>query len=178
MIPFTSSGGGSGGGVRLVANTLSGLGVIQAFGAGFFGTFGGDGRIRVKAFQLELPVPSTVSRGIPGLIAPPAGFPSLRIASVDRGLTPATPQATFLAVPDITLTPALSNPITVNLVATNIATGTVVEVAVVTEGVATRTVVNSTPLAGSLASSTATASVNLPPGVSVIAATATFATAP
>ncbi len=37
--------------------------------------------------------------------------------------------------------------------------------------------VNSTPLGGTLASSTATASVTLPNGISVISATATFATA-
>ena len=58
--------------------------------------------------------------------------------------------------------------------ANNVPLGTALAISVVTEGVATRATFNSTPLAGTLTASTATASVTLPPGTSVLTATATF----
>ena len=88
---------------------------------------------------------------------------------------PANPQGSFQAPPDITLSPLLPNPVTVNLEAANIPTGTLIVVTVTPEGAA-RTTVNSTPLSGTQASSAATASVTLPNRASVISAAATFAT--
>lgn len=181
-IPTSFSGCGSGGGVRLVANDISGgdfAALIQVRGL-LLGNcfFGGSGRVRLEAFQFNaLSIPQQFSRGIPGTIVPAAGFPTLRITAVAGVAAPANPNATFLAAPDIALSPTLTNPVTVDLAATHVPVSTAVEVAVVTEGVATRTIVNSTPLGGTLASSTATASVTLPNGISVISATATFATA-
>ncbi len=188
---FLFAGCGSGGGIRLIANGIAGTGEIIAEGGprSQFTTFrtpcfdafivqGGEGRIRLETFQDSFTggtVP-IASRGIPGAVTPAPGFPTLRIAAVGGVAAPANPQATFLATPDITLSPAVINPVAVNLTATNIPIGTFMAVSVVTEGVATRTTVNSTPLTGTLAASTATANVTLQNGTSVISASATFAT--
>lgn len=68
----------------------------------------------------------------------------------------------------------MSNPVTVNLQATNLPVGTVLQVTLTNE-LGERTTVNSTPLAGTQASSTATASVTLPTsGIAVISASVTL----
>jgi len=90
---------------------------------------------------------------------------------------PANPQGSFLALSDITLSPTVTNPLTVNLTAANIPVGTFVAVTVTPEA-GPRTTENSTALSGTLAGSTASASVTLRNGVSIISATATFATSP
>lgn len=105
-------------------------------------------------------------------------FPNVRITAIGGAQVPPNPQAAFLAVPDTTLNPSMPNPITVNLQASNVPLGTVLAVSAVTEGFTTPITVNSTPLSGTFASSSATANVNLPPGVTVLRATATFAAAP
>jgi hypothetical protein len=183
------AGGGAGGAVRLVANTIStagGTGSIDVRGGyapGYpFG--GGQGRVRLEGFQIDnITVNYTIfgsvpSKGLPGPVLPDANFPSVRIVSIGGVSVPPNPQASFFYAPDTTLDPGTANPINVSLQAANIPVGSVIAVSVVTEGVATRSTVNSTPLAGTLASSTATASVTLPPGTSVLTATATFAAAP
>lgn len=171
-------GAGSGGGIRLVANRISGTGTITATGGTGSGNSAGLGRVRLEAFDLAFtgsfnPAPSTAT---PGPVFPPTNFPSIKISLVATVLVPTIPQGTFLEPPDITLSPLATNPVAVNLEATNIPVGTVVAVTVKTEGGGNPVTVNSTPLVGSEALSTATASVNLPNGTSVISATATFAT--
>lgn len=175
-------GGGSGGAIRLVANALSinsgGLLRITASGGGSFARSGGSGRIRYEAFDLQgadlgTTPPATV--GTPGPVTPPTGFPTLRITAVGGVSAPANPQGSFYGAPDITLSPSVTNPVTVDLAASNIPLGTVVTLTVIPEAGA-RTTVDSTPLTGTEASSTATASVNLTNGVDVLIATGTFAT--
>ena len=176
---FANGGGGSGGAIRLLANRILGNNNTQlrARGGGSGPVGGGLGRIRVEAFELNLaagfidPPPST---GTPGPVTPPAGFPSLRIPAVGGVSPPAIPQGTFLAPPDIALSPTVMNPVTVELAAANIPLGTTIAVTVRPEA-GPITTVDSTPLEGTLASSTATASVSLANGVSVISANATFA---
>ncbi len=97
------------------------------------------------------------------------------IVSVDGGAAPPAPQGSFDVPPDITLSPAVTNPVTVTLQASNVPVDTVIAVTVTPEG-GSPTTVNSTPLSGTLASSTATASVTVPPGNSIVSAAATFAT--
>jgi hypothetical protein len=181
------SGCGSGGAIRLIANTMSGGQIetrdlncsITTLGTA---TGGSSGRVRLEAFNLgNITSFPAASRGTPGQVPalPGPNFPKVQITSIGGAAVPPNPQATFLSVPDTSLDPnSTPNPVTVDLQASNVSLGTVIAVSVVTEGFTTATTVNSTPLAGTLASSTATASVTLPPGVSVITAAATFAAAP
>jgi hypothetical protein len=136
------------------------------------------GRIRLEAFEIAAtggmnPPPSS---GLPGPVTPPANTPTLRITAVAGVAPPANPQGSFLAQPDITLSPTVANPVTVDLAASNVPLGTNIAVTVKSEGAAPTTTLSS-GLGGTLASSTASASVTLPNGTSVISATATFATA-
>jgi hypothetical protein len=173
------SGCGAGGGIRLVANTITANGslvdVRSLCGTGFDGGFG---RVRLEAFQLlgsfNTAGITTVSQGLPGRARPDATSASVQIMSIGGVSVPAGAAATYFNVPDVTLTSGVPNPVTVALQATNVAVGTGIVVSVVTEGQTTRSSFTSTPLAGTLASSTATASVTLPPGTSVLTATATF----
>ena len=138
---------------------------------------GGFGRIRLEAFEITVtgsinPPPSS---GLPGPVTPPATTPTLKITAVAGVAPPANPQGSFLASPDITLSPTVTNPVTVNLAASNVPLGTNIAVTVKSEGAAPTTT-SSTALSGTLASSTASANVTLPNGTSIISATATFAT--
>jgi len=179
-----ASGCGSGGAIRLIANSIVTNGALldvrSGCSAGLIG--GGLGRVRLETFQQSGGFGpggiTTSSQGLPGKVLPDSASPSVRIVSIGGVNVPPTPQATYFNVPDVTVDPNLANPITVALEAHNVPLGTALAVSVVTEGVATRTTFNSTPLTGTLASSTATANVTLPPGTSVLTATATFAGAP
>ena len=175
-----SSGCGSGGAIRLIANAIVTNGALldvrSGCGAGIF--LGGLGRVRLETFQQTGGFGpggiTTSSQGLPGKVLPDNASPSVRIVSIGGVNVPPTPQATYFNVPDVTVDPNTVNPMTVALQASNVPLGTALAVSVVTEGVATRTTFNSTALAGTLASSTATANVTLPPGTSVLTATATF----
>jgi hypothetical protein len=172
------SGCGAGGAIRLVANTIIASGLLDVRSFCAVGFDGGAGRIRLEAFSFQgafntASVP-TVSQGLPGRVRPDATSPSVRIVSIGGVPVPPTAAASYFTVPDVTLGATVPNPISVALQATNVTVGTVIAVSVVTEGHATRTSFTSTPLTGTLGSSTATASVTLPPGTSVLTATATF----
>ena len=179
-----ASGCASGGAIRLIANAIvtngAQLDVRSICAAGTIP--GGFGRVRIETFQLtgnfSVLGGAPFSQALPQKVLPDNASPSVRIVSIGGAGVPATPQATYFNVPDVTLNPTLANPITVALQANNVPLGTALAISVVTEGVATRTTFNSTPLAGTLAASTATASVTLPPGTSVLTATATFVAAP
>ena len=179
---------GSGGAIRVVANQIVVGSNYDPFnvnpfslsqncatnGSTFISCFNG-GRVRLEAFTLDwgLTIPE-YSRGLPG----PLVFPTLKIASIGGVAAPSDTVGTFVDSTDVILDPSLSNPITVNLAASNVPLGTVVQLTVVSEAVVAPVTVLSTPLAGTLLASTATASVTLPPGASVITVTATFAAAP
>lgn len=179
--PFVVFGGGcgAGGGVRLVANRITGHAATIALspgtrcsqGSNSFEGRGGSGRVRVEAYQLDVVVPLEFSRGTPG----PLSVPALRITSVGGIAAPDGAQGTMVANPDIVLAPDTPNPVIVGLSASGVPAGTIVELRVASEGVATRSTTTSTPLTGTLDASTATATISLPNGTSVITATVTFA---
>jgi hypothetical protein len=179
-----ASGCGAGGAIRLIANAIVTNGALLDVRSGCSsGLFvGGLGRVRVETFQQSGGFGpggiTTSSQGLPGKVLPDNASPSVRIVSIGGVIVPPTPQAAYFNVPDVTVNPNVANPITVALQANNVPLGTALAVGVITEGVAARATFNSTPLAGTLAASTATASVTLPPGTSILTATATFVAAP
>lgn len=67
----------------------------------------------------------------------------------------------------------VTNPVTVNLAASGIPVGTVVNV-ILNQPYGPNIKANSSPLAGTLQSSTATASINIPPGATVLMASTTY----
>lgn len=175
---FDQTGGSaSGGAVRLIANRIEGNGQIQASGGSTSRGRGGAGRVRLEAFEIAFTgvITTTPSPGLPGPVTAPTRSPALRITAVAGVNPPANAQGSFLTTPDITLSLTVTNPVTVELAASNIPLGTNVEVTVTPEGGAQTTVL-STALSGTEASSTASATVTLPNGISIISATATFAT--
>jgi len=171
-------GGGSGGAIRLVANTITGNPRLYANGGGgWAGAGGSPGYIRAEAYDLNglnplLDVPF-ISYGLPNPVTLP-NLPILNILSIGGVAAPATPKGSFYQQPDIVVPTSMSNPVTVNLQASNLPVGTVLQVTLTKES-GERTTVNSTALAGTQASSTATASVLLPTsGVAVISASVTL----
>jgi hypothetical protein len=104
---YTTSGadlnasGGSGGGVRVVTNSLDGTGVTRALGGGGYQT-GGSGRIRLERVinnnTIEVtPDPSMVplTDGDTALLWPPTDAPTVKILSIGGVSTPADPRAAF-----------------------------------------------------------------------------------
>lgn len=175
---FNPGGPGSGGGIRLIANTISGAGSISAAGGGpsRLNSIGGNGRIRLEANTLSFSGAFTgvLTVATPGIINF-SSIPTISITSIGGALVPALAQGAFTS-PDITL-PFSTNPnsITVNLSASNVPVGTIVNVSVTARNnIANR--YDSSALSGTLASSTATATIGLnSTQVSVIRAEATFA---
>jgi hypothetical protein len=177
----TLSGCGSGGSIRLVANTIVTNGAQLDVRSGCSGAIGGGfGRIRLEAYSIQgnfgaVGGPPTLSQGLPGPVVPGPASPSIRIVSIGGVNVPPSPQASYFNPPDVNVNPATPNPIPVVLQGTNVPPGTAVNLSVITEGIATRASFTSGPLSGTPASSTATANVTLPPGTSILTATATFA---
>jgi hypothetical protein len=183
-----NGGGGSGGAVRLIGTTVTGSGGTINIGGGTSGGLGGNvggagaaGRVRVEAFNNTLSaymtggVAASVSSGAPTSVTL-ANAPTLQITSVGGVATPANPAGSFFA-PDVVLPGTTSNPVTVNISAANVPTGTTLAVTVVGFMGASSSA-TSTALSGTLASSTATASVTIPTNEpAVISVSATFAIA-
>jgi len=175
-----ASGCGSGGSIRLVANTIITNGAqLDVRSVCSLGVVGGWGRIRVEAYSLQGNFSAfgapTFSTGLPGPVVPGPGTPSVRILSIGGVSVPAAAQASYFNPPDVNVNPAAPNPVSVVLQGINVPLGTVLNIGVITEGIATRSSFVSTPLSGGVGLSTATASVTLPPGTSLLTATATFA---
>lgn len=161
-----SSGGGSGGAIRLMAVNISGSTTILANGGTSCngGGVGSKGRIRLEAFNLSLtgaisPSPATAP---PGLVFPPASAPVIRIVSIGGTAVPASPTGSFV-MPDVTLDNATT--VTIQLEGSKVPVGTIVKVTLTPETGPIQTV-DSTPLAGTFESSIATATVTLPHGFS------------
>lgn len=160
-----SGGGGSGGAIKLIANRISGDGVISAVGGsgGYNITMankGGNGRIRLEADVVTRTTNSTPYQtySTPGPVFV-ADIPSIRITSIGGIPVPSSATGSY-GTPDITLPSGTANPIQIELSASNIPTGTAITVSVVPQlGQASSS--TSTALSGTRQSSTATASVNL-----------------
>lgn len=92
---------GSGGGIRLLASTLAGNGVVQAIG-GTGRNAGGLGRVRIERVVNEgnpqvTPDPSVVALadGSTPVLWPPADAPTVRIVSIGGAAVPDDPRASF-----------------------------------------------------------------------------------
>lgn len=116
-----NTGAGSGGGVRIVAETLSGVGSLTAAG-GTINASGpsGNGRIRLERVVNNntisvVPAPSVVdlAADATALLWPPAGAPEVKIVSLGGVNAPADPRAGFgtvgadVALPTATTTTAV-----------------------------------------------------------------------
>jgi hypothetical protein len=175
-----SSGCGAGGSIRLVANTIiTNNAQLDVRSICTAGVAGGSGRIRVEAYSQQGSFNAfgvtTYSSGLPGPVVPGPTSPAVRIVSIGGVSVPAAAQASYFNPPDVNVNPATPNPVTVVLQGSNVPLGTVINIGVITEGVSTRSSFVSTPLAGTSGNSTATANVPLPPGTSILTASATFA---
>lgn len=168
------SGGGSGGAIRLIANTVTGTGLISAKGGSLSANCkGGQGRIRVEAFTNTY-TPGTdpaYTFGQPGSVFP-AKVPALSMTSIAGVTVPANPTGSY-TTPDLLLPNTTTNPVTVNIAASNIPVGTTIAVTV-TPQLGTSSSVNTT-LTGTNSSLTASANVTLSTQYSnVLTAQATF----
>jgi len=109
--PFNGNSLASGGGIRLIADRVTGTGNLRAEGGTYFsGRHGGDGRIRIEANLVDLstqPFP-TASLGMLSTntaeLFPPETAPSIRIVSIGGEAAPADPHASFaFPLQDVTL---------------------------------------------------------------------------
>lgn len=167
-------GGGSGGAIRLVATTLAGAGTLDATGGARGGGtnfgLGGYGRIRLEAETLSITSVNTpiASYAIPKAVTF-ANLPSLRITGVNGVTVPSQPNG----VDDVVLPASITNPVTINVAATNVPVGEAVKV-IFTPSLGK--IINSTSggLTGTDTSSSATASISLPQGPGTLLATVNF----
>lgn len=126
--------GGSGGGVRLVSDTLAGSGSINCLGGGG-SIYGGLGRIRLErvtntsTLTNVVPDPSivTLASGATPQVWLPANGPSVRIVSVGGNNAPADPRAEFGAIGADIVLPQVTNT-TVVVETTNVEQASVVTV--------------------------------------------------
>jgi hypothetical protein len=164
---YTQGGGGSGGAIKLVANNISGNGTISAVGGrgdcvntSYYPDYGGVGRIRLEANTLTRTASTspmyTFSDPSPVFVA---NTPSIRITAIGGTAVPETTTGSY-GTPDITLPAGTTNPVEVDLSASNIPIGTVITVSVAPQ-VGGASSYSSTGLSCTQQSSTATASVNL-----------------
>jgi len=152
-----------------VAPTIAGTGIITATGGSHVNCPGGgaSGIVRLEAFQQTFTgsfAGTNYYLATPFTLFVPASTaqPSIMVTSIGGVAVPPNSTGSF-TVPDVVLNS--SAPLTVNIQATNIPTGTTVNVYFANESFALQTVVSS-PLAGTMALSTATATVTLHPGYS------------
>jgi hypothetical protein len=174
--------GGAGGSVRIVASEFTGNGTIYVNGGPRFDGFDGPPLTGPGGFVRFEATFNTFTGGIIGSAggsfvsfptAPvPSNQPVLRITSINGASTPTTPSASLTA-PDVTFPSAINTPVTLTVEASNVPTGTVVNIRVV-PAVGSPSNTATGPLDGSVASSNASATVTLPPGPGVVTATATF----
>lgn len=172
-------GGGSGGAIKLIARTISGNGTISATGGSGSalcssnGGNGGNGMIRLEASTITRTYGTTpvYTYSNPGTVFV-TSIPTLRITSIGGLDVPASPSGKY-GFPDVTLPSTTTNPVTVNISATNIPVGTTVTVISVPEfGPSTSA---SAALTGTTASSTASVSITLSTSYqSILMAQATF----
>jgi hypothetical protein len=160
-----SGGGGSGGAIKLMANTISGEGTILVNGAvagtgsSYPGGAGGNGMIRFEANTVTRAANTTppYTYDYPGTVFV-ANVPTLAITSIGGLNVPAGPTGRY-GSPDVTLPSTTTNPVTVNIAATSIPTGTTVTVTAAPEYGASTS--GTGTLSGTNASSTTSVSVTL-----------------
>jgi hypothetical protein len=163
---MNNGGGGSGGAIRLVANTLQGSGHLSAAGgapSAGSNNGGSNGVVRLEAFTQNCCNSSTspVTQASPFNTFLPSSLPgTITVTSVGGVAVNPTPTASF-QTPDVTIN--TGNPVVVNIQATNVPLGTVVNLQFYSDN-GPDIITTTTALAGSLASSTAAAMVTFPTG--------------
>jgi hypothetical protein len=164
-------GGGSGGAIKLVANVISGNGTLTATngGGGNGGADGGTGRIRIEATTNNRTANTNpaYTYGAPSSIFV-ANIPMLTITSIANTTVPGNPTGNYNQ-PDMLLNSSTTNPVAVNISATNIPDGTTVTVWVLPQYGNPSSV--NTILSGSAASANVTLSTTYS---NIITAQATF----
>ena len=153
-----AGGGGSGGSIHLVAPApIPSIANVylqvagRRGGAGIGTNYPGSGLVRISTGNTTANTNGNVVFGPP--FTPPLqiGTPSLRIVSIGAQSVPAQPGGSYLT-PDVVLN--TSSPVTIQIAASNIPTGTVVTLRITNEVQADQKI-SCAPLAGSLANSTA-----------------------
>lgn len=179
---------GAGGSLRMVAPHVTGSGgnLSARGGQKEFSSCtlvpGGDGRVRIEAFETTgLSVnatPLAIFSAAAGPVTPAstpalANLPTLTITAVAGTAAPTTPTGSYTTA-DVSLPPGTTNPISMTLTATNIPVGIVFTVRLIPQS-GSPTTVSSTQSSGTFENATATASVNFPLGqVSLLNAYASF----
>jgi len=169
---FNNSGGGSGGGIRLIAGNVAGSGVINAASDGG-SPYGGNGWVRIDAFQNTFggQISGDFTQGFQPIIIPVAGQGvQLSITSVAGASVSATPNGQLVS-PDVIVSGQQANPISVVVNCANLPLNTLITVTVksASGSSVSATGYNTT---GTQTSSTATISINMPRGGGIIYATA------
>lgn len=150
-------GDGSGGSIRLIAGTIQGEGVIQAFDPADYAS---DGRVRLEACTNHF----FTLTGPPATFGPPTSVflstnPTIRVISIASQSVTSSPTGS-LNVPDLYLPTNLVNPATITVAAGNIISGTTFKVIVVPAN-GTNMVATGTLSAGNYASSTGYVSISV-----------------
>jgi len=172
----TIGGGGSGGGVRIVATTFKGAGSVSVSGGG--GTrSGGSGRIRIDciSYQFGGSTVGVFTKGYQPIIIPvPGKGAQLAVVSVAGVAISATPSGQ-IGIPDAVIAGQQVNPVPVVVRCSNIPLNTPITVTVKP---ATGAAVSGIGYnnSGTTNASTATVLINMPRGGGIIYANA--ATAP
>jgi hypothetical protein len=107
---WSTSGSGSGGGIRLISTRLTGGGSVSAAGGGGV-AIGGSGRVRIERVSTTAtlnvsPAPSVIDLldGSAAVIWPPTGAPEAKIILVNQVAVTTDPTASFGAyTPDVAL---------------------------------------------------------------------------
>lgn len=175
---FNNGGAGSGGAIRLVANSMSGNVSMDVRGS--TNQTGSAGRVRIEtsnASGLSPSVSPSNSPDIFSLATPnpvfPAAIPKLRITSIG-GQAINNPSNSPHGNPDITIPQTLPNPVTINVAGENIPVGTFVRLIVTPQYGSSISTTKGAPLSGTTASSTASDYMNIPSGLSLITAVCEF----
>ena len=174
------SGAGSGGAIYLVAPAISGSGVIDVGGGVTTDTDpsatgsckGGMGRILISSNANTLSGAQTGVANSGHLALPPssAGVASVTVTSINGVAVPANPTGS-VAFPDVSF--ASAGAVTVNISASAVPLGTVVNLTLVPE-IGSVVAATCSGLAGTLASSTSTCSATFPSGSSLVYAIASW----
>ena len=177
----SGGGGGSGGAIKLMADRITGEGTISASGgsggpggAAYNGGTGSVGRIRLEANTVTRTAATTptYTYGHPGTVFV-ANIPTLRITAVGGVSVPENPSGQY-GSPDIVLPSSTTNPVTIEISATNIPVGTQVTVRSTPEN-GTASTATSTGLTGTNAASTTSVSITISTSYqSILMAQATY----
>lgn len=165
---YSGSGDGSSGAIRLVANTISGTGTVDARV---------NGRIRLEANSVSgslvtLPQTIAVPPATPPVIWPGNDAPTVKVVAVDAVPAPAVPTAPLDLAADIGI--STSGATTVTLQTTNFPTTGLVEVRSAPKFGAAATWTTAAFQSGDANAATWTATVTFPTGFTTLQARATI----